>query len=440
MPKGHASHPALRGGNTIALADKLDPSPVLARINAKATAHDDGRVSYTGWDFQENVALLHGMLATAPSVSRTTLREAVNRAVSQCVREQKLTGERFIGAVRQHYERGVGKNEGEFVLLTEFSVRGEPLWGKYQVGDARVRLIKGAFARKYASRGDTASVYQTRGFPSYPNDYQKVCVEMQAKSDSLAAQLALDAADSLRGLFNMYANFAMEIQLGNEQWKPINRITLGGLHTVHSPDGTQTSDRFWYEPLARFQKTHVMRPEKSQRVVKRVRKVLGYLNRSRDRSFADRLLRSLNQYTRAYDEPDPSNCLMKGWAVLEQLAGDDAIGDSERVVRRVSFLYTSHTDQRLSLEVIRRARNDLAHRGQGADHLRTYCYQLQRYFIDVFEFYLSNLRASRSRDESNQLLDLSPRIEDMHQKRSELRAAMGIVRRGIRFRVPRDVD
>jgi hypothetical protein len=84
-----------------------------------------------------------------------------------------------------------------------------------------------------------------------PDDYSVVCVKVSAKSTYSAYVRALTALDVLRGIWNWIINCRtdMTLQIGGVcEFKPINRIRLGPVHTVHLPDGSLATKEWWYQP------------------------------------------------------------------------------------------------------------------------------------------------------------------------------------------------
>lgn len=423
------------------LIEGLDPGPLLARINADANVREDGRVSYKGWRVHSEMAILHGMFKIAITTSPKIARLCIEGAIGECIRDKKLTKGHLQGVARRLYAKNGASELKAYVLLTQISVQSGPLVGSYRVGKATVRLLRGDYPSKYSSRSKHEEEYRRRQLEKYPADYQNVVVELEARSEELAFRAGLDAVDTLRALINMNVNFALEFALpGNSVFKPINRVMLGGLHTLHSKDGASAYNGFWYEPLAKFEKPHKLKSDKGEKIAKRwTIPLLGQLNRATDQGFADLLRRCLTQYVRAFDEPDPSNCLLRAWSALEQLVGDNVNGDAELVIRRVPFLSVNHEYEQLTLKVIREARNNLAHRSQSHEneHLRYYCYQLQGYFIEAFNFYRTQMKRGRSRDRSNQLLDLAPDVGKLGEDIRALTLKGDLIRAGIKFRTPR---
>lgn len=292
--------------HAIELIKGLDPAPLLAQIINGAKVREDGRVSYSGWRVHSEMAILHGMFKVSPTTSPNVARLCINGAIGACIRDKKLSREHLQGVARRLLAEKSGAELKPHVLLTQHSVQCDTLVGSYQVGDARIRFLRGGFPAKCSSRNTHAEEYRRRELGQYPAHYQNVVVELEAQSEELAFRAGMDAIDTLRALINMNANFAMEFRLGGgSTYKPINRVMLGWLHRLHTQDGESAYAGFWYEPLAKFEKPHKLKSATGERIVNRwARPLLRQLQRAKDRAFADLLCRCLTQYVRAFDEPD----------------------------------------------------------------------------------------------------------------------------------------
>jgi hypothetical protein len=424
--------------STVSLIDakKLDPAPLLVRINSYASVDEGGGVSYTGWNYHEDIALLHGMFRLSNQISQEAARSSINRAIGICIRDKKLTTSHLVGTAKRLYAEAIGTELKSYRLLSELSIQSSALVGCYQVGETKVRILRDGFPAKYISRKVHADKQKLNRLKTSPTTYQKVIVELKARSEELAVSSGLDAIDTARALVNLSVNFSMQIQLNGERYKPINRVMLGGLHTIHACNGKSADDRFWYEPLAKFPEPYLLTPDKGRAIASKLKKILAILNGANDADFAEHLLKSLTQYARAFDEPDPSNSLLRGWSVLEQLVGNNDNGDGELVVNRVLFLFSDHEDMRLMLNVIRQARNDIAHRGASTQHLRTYCYLIQTCFAQAFHVYLGALQRKNTKKTIDKMLDLPPNVAVLESRLKQLELEKELLHSSLKFRMP----
>ena len=69
-------------------------------------------------------------------------------------------------------------------------------------------------------------------------------ISVQGKSDSDAANKAIDAIDLLRGIWNLYHN---KRSTSSGLKEPVNKVVIGPLHTLHFPNGKLATDYWWYE-------------------------------------------------------------------------------------------------------------------------------------------------------------------------------------------------
>jgi hypothetical protein len=78
--------------------------------------------------------------------------------------------------------------------------------------------------------------------------YTFVRVSVWAKSEIEAVESALDGLNLLRGIWNFYLNYPQAWRISAGQRKPVNKIVLGPIHSLHEPNGKLAVDYNWYEP------------------------------------------------------------------------------------------------------------------------------------------------------------------------------------------------
>jgi hypothetical protein len=219
----------------------------------------------------------------------------------------------------------------------------------------------------------------------------------------------------MRAVWCLLGNHSTEI-IGQE-WRPINRIRLGPVHTVHSHDDEPVGEEVWFEPTF----SPVDSFSATGQFGRSARYILGRLDNT---PYAEILKEALVRYVQALDQPNQRNALIRLWSALELLTlGRNVQAEHDIVVRRIASLFAPELRayHQQILQHLREARNDTVHQGAD-DESKRLCYQLQFYFFRLFIFLL-NFRHVARLDEAHQFLDLPSDKASIDQRLRLLRYA-----------------
>lgn len=139
--------------------------------------------------------------------------------------------------------------------------------------------------------------------PPLPASYCPILVKFSAKNAMDGVEKALYELDFVRGIFSLDNNSELNCSLGGSVSRlPINKITLGGMHSLHNVDGSiYDKNIFWYEADYEERKVHVIPPERLARSREFYDFVSAALKDHRNRHV---LKDSIVRYVRAYDLSD----------------------------------------------------------------------------------------------------------------------------------------
>jgi hypothetical protein len=235
-------------------------------------------------------------------------------------------------------------------------------------------------------------------------------LRVRAKSEHQAAKIAFDEIDLNRAIWNILGNSSMEWGFGSE-FRPINKVRLGRIHTVHNLRDKDAAPSVWTEP--NFVPVPIYSPQLPdvfRENAKKLQELLAIAN------YKAELQKALLLYVRALDEQDPSNALIKLWTAQELLTCPPGVADHERVVDRSSFLFRNKHLHRQILNHLRERRNKLVHSGFEGSQTKICCYQLQGYFRKLFYFHNSNHKLFNSLQEANEFLDLPTEVKELERR------------------------
>ena len=237
-----------------------------------------------------------------------------------------------------------------------------------------------------------------------PSNYICAKISIKGKSTSEAADKALDAIDTLRGIWNLFYNRRNTFRISSGDKKPVNKIVIGPLHTLHFQNGKLATETWWYEPSYRGP-LQVHDPSKDiKNLYKFEQNVRKLLKKSNYRNFLET---SLARYTRALDLGDWENAYLKLWGLLESLTSTGEKDSHKVTVKRTSFLFRERHYAKQVLTHLRDYRNKAVHVGAGNHDIETFMYQLKNFVEVVLEFQVANKFGFKSLAEVAQFMDLT---------------------------------
>jgi len=160
----------------------------------------------------------------------------------------------FLVRCHQAFEKLSQRPKSKFVLYTTFTYSGPKLidW----IGDDNARIYwqpspTGNFMRK-AQRAQEAqeSLRKSHKVAAEDNTLCPVLVHISAFDASDAFERANDYVDQFRGMLNSLINSSNSINPFADLMQPhaVNKFRRGPFHSVHHPDGSLATEKFWYEP------------------------------------------------------------------------------------------------------------------------------------------------------------------------------------------------
>lgn len=255
-------------------------------------------------------------------------------------------------------------------------------------------------------------------FKEVPKDYIYVRVRVSARSENEAVDTALDCLELLRGIWNFYFNWKHSGER-SIPWrpKPLNKITLGPLHTLHRTSGKLATENVWYDPSYKYPlKTILLKDRSLFDFEKNVRKCLAA-------SYYGEILKdAVRRYGRALDYHDWNVAFMKLWNVLEFLTKTKN-ADYKITIRRAAFILKDKHFHTHILNHLRNYRNNLMHADVDNSEIETYVYQLKRYVEALLKFHLWYKPRFKSIQEAATFLDQATDINVLNSKIDMLKSA-----------------
>jgi hypothetical protein len=198
--------------------------------------------------------------------------------------------------------------------------------------------------------------------------------------------------------------------------KPVNKFSLGPLHTLHFQSGKLATESWWYEPeysgpIELFDISKNI--SEIDQFECNVRKLL------KKSPFKPFLESSIIRYTRALDLRNLESAFLRLWGLLESLTNTGENDTHKVTVKRTSFMYADREYIKQILTHLRDYRNRAVHSGPGNQDIETFLYQLKNFVESALEFLVANKFNLRNLNEVSQFLDL-PDDNEILSKRIQL--------------------
>jgi hypothetical protein len=397
---------------------KLKPSIILKKIDSFKIINENGTVSFSGNEYFNATASLQSMVRFPSNMKGLNQEAIVSRAVSNVAKNYDLEAKRVIDEINSLVKNDLARREDKYHILTSISLK-QPYPDKnILIEGCRIRFLEKTYPKKFTGR-DELIKNSREVIDGTPLGYAKVIVSLKSKSAKDAVTRALRVVDIKRAIWSILSNPGMELM--GQQWKPINKVRLGGAHTVHKERGGIATEMFWYEP--NFVKAIPFSPLGIKNFKSNSRWALKQLNAS---PYSDLLKEALLRYVRALDERDQNVALIRLWGALESLTTPSE-ANYDMLTRRCSFLFKERDYHKQVLEHLREYRNSSVHAGDQSERAKTNCFQLQFYFHHLLIFHLNNSNTFKSLEEANKFLDLPSEKGELENRKSLIEKAIKFI-------------
>ncbi len=394
---------------------KLKPSIILEKINTIKVVDENNRVSYGFFEYQNAITALQSMVDFPSKMYLLDQESIVSSAIENVAKHHDLDDKRVIREINNVVRATLANRELKYHILSTISLE-PPFTAKHiTIEDCSIRLLDSSYPKKYKERGKIITKHKIEE-ESAPSGYANLIISLKAKSVQEAVTKSLRALDIQRAVWCLFGNSRMQIM--SNEWQPINKIRLGGVHTIHKENGKVATNMYWYEP--NFEKAKTFSPSNQQAYRKNCKWMMGKLSLS---PYSFTLKDSLLRYVRALDEKDQNIALIRLWGAIESLAAP-AEANYDKVTQRCSFLFKEHDYHKQILEHLREYRNSNIHAGDQSGKAKTNCFQLQYYFYHLILFHLKNNGSFKNLEEANNFLDFPNSKETLENRKRLIEKAI----------------
>jgi hypothetical protein len=396
----------------------FDPAPIINKISKTVQIDKEGKVSFSGFEMFDHEAVLSNMLSFPEDVPQREAKGIIQRSLFEAAKDSPINPQKILSRVQRMVNAYYRQQEKPFVLLTTVSLQRNVSIPTTRPRGATVTFQYSPTSSFLAARS-TQEVNAQRVLDyETPYSYSFVRVFVRSRTPLEAADRALDALDLVRGTLNWWENRRHHTRITYGVAKPINKVLLGPLHTLHGTSGDLAADTWWYEPYFR-PVTAMYSPAPNTSILvtfyANIRKGLQRHPYRRD------LENAILRYGRALDDSDHASAFQKLWGVLELLTCTNF--SYKDTIRRTSFIYGEHEYHRQVLYHLKEFRNAHVHEDASSDSVEIYLYQLKNYVEDLLSFHLTTGNRFETLDDVSEFMDVPPEIEKIRRRKRILESA-----------------
>jgi hypothetical protein len=405
---------------------KFKPQIFIKPILECSSVNANGKVQYDGFKYFENRGLLRSMILfegkefLSPKTEDDIFDSGLNSfALSSKITDPNLPAA-LLACINIKLKTYLSKSKKKFFIVTSISTNGKLPITKLINNGIEIKIHPSGIPKKFRSRNQYDKLWQ-QPEPHTPTEFAGVVVKAEARTPDDAMYAAIEEVDFLRGILSFFANPTMSLSLYGGKSKGINRIRLGGLHSVHSEDGVVASKQFWYEPNHTIRTPYTFNHENLKHIAMKIRKIFRRIEQIKGGlKIRDGIIR----YVRALDESDNDHLIIKLWGALEATVGE---GDkSDLIIKRCSYLYKDQEFVRQILEISKVYRNRNVHGNHSSSIANQLGHHLHSIFTHLILFYVGS-KDLISVSEANSFLDSPLSSGDLERK-------IFLLKKAIRFR------
>lgn len=380
--------------------DDYNYNELITKINNSKTIKPDGSVAFLGFEFSQLHSMLYSMLCFSEYLPETEKRRIIWQAVLSTDKKVAISAKGLLIEINKITNGYLQKPLIRYILVTTLSIRPETKLKRIRFRGVTISFLKTLNSKLRKSRSEVERISQSSLTTEIPNNYIFTKVSVLARSVDEAVDKGLNALDTIRGTWNWLENRRHYFRMTFGTRKPVNKIILGPLHTLHFPNGELATEGWWYEAkrFSNLEPSSITQDVENLYIFqKKVRKNLAICK------YAQEIERAIIIYTRALDEWDWDGAFLKLWGVLEQLTNTD---NYKETIRRASFIFSDRIFYQQILRHLKDYRNKYVHEAAENSEIETYIYQLKNFVEQLLSFHLGNKYRFNSIKEASEFLDI----------------------------------
>lgn len=394
--------------------ENYDRQVLFNRLKKVIVFTDKGKVSPANIKFDFYTSILNSMIELKEYIPEQIKNDIIYITVTSLFKNNKLSAESFIKMADDLFVAYLKSEQKSYYLTTSISFDNRLEVRSSTIKTCKIDFLKKLPAKLSLERKKVLDNQHTMVGCKYPYNYLNVRVKTSGRSIYEAAEKALEAINIYRGIWNFNYNRRVNFSITDPN-KPLNRLLLGPIHTLHHIDYNLATEQYWYEPDYSRSYGTIKQSEDFKQFYQFKNKTFGRIRRSGLQKIVENLL---IQYTNAFDSKDSDSTFIKLWNVLENLT----ISKDEKtknIITRTLFLSKDPDLSKLTLTHLRGHRNTYAHSGSSKQDSTIAVFQLKEFVDGIILFVIENKFNLKTKDDLKNFLD-HPRNPPRLQEKIDL--------------------
>lgn len=399
------------------------PGLIAKRLDNSANRRDSNVVSFNAFESGICQSVLYSMLEFKPpySIPESHVKRIIWGAACQAGDKGEITADSLLVEIISLSDKYMALPLEPYVLATSLSISSSvslPMLSFQDQENPADIIFESSLPREYREAAEPIIAKAENVHSAlYLKEYLSTRVQISARSDTEAAEEALNLLAWLRGIWNLKCNMRTLTSMSYtddpliKKPPPVNQIVIAPIHTLHRPDGELIPGKYWYENRYHAaRKTYRPSPQDITDMYNILKSARSDLAASK---YPEKLRKAIIRYARALDEWDCYNAFLGLWSVLESLtrAHQD---NYDAMVNRASFLFEDRKLYREIMKHLRNLRNSIVHDSAETDEMRTHVYQLKLFVEQAILFHLHHRFTNLK--EAQRFLDLPDRKNKLNQE------------------------
>lgn len=394
------------------------PDVILKKLS-EISVSDGETVSFNSlFEYKENIAVLKSMIEIDSTIPLSVGHALVKQGLHNAVKQKNLESKIVLSEINKAVQAYIAKPDQIYYLVTTLNIgifRSVP---SYSLNGCFLRFYLNLPRKFRKARRNAFNIFRNSVIDKDDYTSYYLCVRTKARSNDEAGEKMLDAINILRGIWNLQTNYQIAL---HDKDRPINRIVLGALHSLHEQNGALINDIYWYQPdyIKNYSKINLTEEGffKSSNKIRNKLKKLKYRNEIEN---------AIIRYVNSLDSKNYNVSFIELWSLIETLTS--TLRDNyEKTINRAVFLFKDREYHKQVLEHLRQYRNRYVHSGSEHSDLDILIYQLKYYVEVLLLFLIDNPYRFSGLQEASDFMDLNPDVNVLRNK-------ISLFKKGIKFR------
>ncbi len=375
---------------------------ILEKLKKITSLDENQKVSYSTLGFFQIEWMLLSLIEFNHSLSIEIKGNILRQSLRQLAIDNNYAKDYLLEQISINLEKHFLKKEITYILLSALSIKNLP-FRKIKIGQSEIRIHGKQYPKEF--REQRQEIHVNRQFKKENRNYTKVSVKIKSKDFKDAYEKAIESLEVFRSLLCLTLNSNIEIRFEERSSKPINKITLAEILTLHYENGScPNANYFHFIPDYKESKILKLNGKEKENLKLDIKWLIKSFNKCKPKHQST-IQKALNLYVSAYDESNKFICFLRGWTVLEILLNTD---QNDTIIKRCNSLNSSDSKpfNKQVLESLRQYRNEYVHEGDNSLNPLIACFNVQESIFNlIVNFHMRHAGFFKNIEEANSFLD-----------------------------------